>query len=73
MERKILSWSAEEVLTKTLNVSVPLPLHQEFREAAIRENSTATGLPAVHKILSFSRKNTTFALFHIYFDRDNLQ
>ena len=44
MGRKKLSRPAEEVLTKTLNVSIPLLLHQEFREAAIRENTTTTGL-----------------------------
>ena len=50
MERKTLSRPAEEILTKTLNVSIFLPLREEFRKAAIREDTTATGLPALYII-----------------------
>jgi hypothetical protein len=34
----------EEVSTKAINVTVPLPLHREFREVAAREGLTGTAL-----------------------------
>lgn len=42
--RKTTERPDEQVQTKLIGVTVPLPLHREFRQAAEREKTTATGL-----------------------------
>lgn len=44
MERDRTQRPVEEVCTKAINVTVPLPLHKEFRAAARSEGLTGTAL-----------------------------
>jgi hypothetical protein len=44
MERKDMGRRIEEIETRFVGVSIPISLHEEFRQAATREKITATAL-----------------------------